>query len=84
MNEIKFFAEHPDYRYAVLDWYVNDKLYRLSGFYVRIHPAALNPLVEKEFHGDDAAFSAYLFNTVNVQRLWIMQLQKELVKFQKQ
>ena len=83
MNEINFFAEHPDYRYAVLDWYVNNKLYRLQGFYAQIHPAALNPLVEKEFHADDTAFAAYLFNTVNIYRLQIMQLQQENIQLKK-
>lgn len=84
MNDIKFFNEHPDYRYAVLDWYVSSKPYHLQGLYAQVHPAALNQLVEKEFSGDDAAFAAYLFNTVNIQRLQIMRLQQELSKFQKQ
>ena len=84
MDDIKFFNEHPDYRYAVLNWYVSTKLVRLQGLYAQIHPAALNPLVEKEFHPDDAAFAAYLFNTVNIQRLQIMRLQQELAKFHQQ
>lgn len=84
MDDIKFFGEHPEYRYAVLNWYVSTKLYRLQGFYAQVSLAAINPLVEKEFHGDDAAFSAYLFNTVNIQQLQIMRLQQELARFQKQ
>ena len=83
MGGIKFFDEHPDYRYAVLDWYISDKLYRLQRFYAQIHPAALNPLVEREFKSDDAAFAAYLFNTVNIQRLRIMQLQQENFRLKK-
>ena len=78
MDDIKFFGEHPDYRYAVLNWYVSTKFYRLQNFYAQIHPAALAPLVEREFSGDDAAFTAYLFNTVNIYRLQMMKLQQEL------
>ena len=87
MSRFKFFDEHPDYRYAVLDWFFNRVLHDAQQFpaaYAQIHPAALYPLVEKEFHGDDAAFAAYLFNTVNIQRLQIMQLQQELAKFHQQ
>ena len=83
MNEINFFAEHPDYRYAVLDWYISTKFNYLQGLYAQVHPAALNSLVEKEFHGNDAAFAAYLFNTVNIRRLQIMQLQQENIKLKK-
>ena len=39
---------------------------QVSAAYSQIHPAALNQFVEKEFHPDDAAFSAYLFNTLNI------------------
>ena len=81
MDEINFFADHPDYRYTVLDWCVKSKLYYLQNIYARIHPAELMPLVEKEFSGDDAAFAAYLFNTVNVQQLQLARLNQELAKF---
>ena len=87
MRRFPFFKEHADYRYAVLNWFFERVLLdarHLPTAYAQIHPAALNQLVEKEFHSDDAAFSAYLFNTVNIQRLQIMQLQAELRKFQQQ
>lgn len=83
MNQVPFFAEHPDYRYAILNWFFNRTLkdgWKLNAAYTQIHPVALNPLVEKEFHSDDAALAAYLFNTVNIQRLQIMSLQQELSK----
>ena len=82
MDDIKFFVEHPDYRYAILDFYIQTKLNHLLGFYMKIHPAVLNPLIEKEFSSDDTAFATYLFNTVNIQRLQIMRLQHELLKLQ--
>ncbi len=37
----------------------------------------LNELVKKEFHPDDAVLSAYLFNTVNIQRLELIKQQQE-------
>ena len=82
MDDIKFFAEHPDYSYAVLDFYIQSKPHLVQGFYTQIHPAVLNPLIEKEFSSEDTAFSAYLFNTIHIQRLQIMRLQQELAKLQ--
>ena len=87
MHKISFFDEHPDYRYAVLDWYfikVIQQARQLQAAYAQIHPAALNQLVQKEFHSDDAVFASYLFDKVNIQRLQLMQLQAELRKFQQQ
>jgi len=87
MNRVEFFDEHPDYRYAVLNWFFNRVLLdarKLRAAYSRIHTFQLNELVQKEFHPDDAAFSAFLFNKVNIQRLQILRLQAELRKFQQQ
>ncbi len=86
MARINFFNEHPDYRYAVLNWFFKAGISDAKNFpatYARIHSAVLNQFVAKEFSGDDAAFAAYLFNTVNVQQLQIMRLNQELAKFQK-
>ena len=85
MQRIPFFSEHPDYRYAVLDWFFKRNVADAARFpiaYSQFHIATLNQFVEKEFSSNDAAFSAYLFNTVNLQRLHIMRLQQELAKLQ--
>ncbi|MBR4642268.1 MAG: hypothetical protein IKO74_06030 [Selenomonadaceae bacterium] len=86
MNKIPFFAEHLDYRYAVLDWFFNrnmrDAVYYPT-IYAQTHLALVNRFVEKEFQLNDATFAAYLFNTVNIRRLQIMQLQQENIKLKK-
>jgi len=87
MNKFSFFMEHINYRYAVLDFFFQKTYsfrWQFQSIYAQIPPFALNELVKREFHPDDAAFAAYLFNTVNIQRLQIMQLQQELAKFHKQ
>ena len=87
MNRIAFFDEHSDYRYAVLNWFFERTIRdadQLRAAYEQIHAFQLNALVKKEFHPDDAAFSSYLFDMVNIYRLQIMQLQAELSKFQHQ
>lgn len=87
INRVPLFSQHPEYRYVTLNWF----FYRLLGdakrfptAYSQIHPNILHLLVEKEFSSNDAALSAYLFNTVNIQQLQIMRLQQELAKFHQQ
>ena len=77
MNEINFFKSHPNYRYAVLRWFGNYRISLLMGFYQKNPAFLFNELVKQEFHPDNAALSAYLFNTVNVYRLQLMQLRQE-------
>ena len=85
MSRIPFFVEHIDYRYAMLNWFFYrgiDDAKRFPEAYSQSHPAVLHQFSEREFSSDDAAFSAYLFNTVHLQRLQIMRLQQELAKLQ--
>ena len=81
MNKFPFFNEHLDYRYAVWDFFCQKSFFynsELLMIYAQNPPFQLNELVRKEFHPDDAAFGAYLFNTVNIYRLQLMRLQQEL------
>ena len=83
MDKIKFFDTRPDYRYAVLEWFVNGRIPIALGFYAQNPAFKLNELVKKEFQSDDAPLAAYLFNTVNVYRLQLLKLQQELASLQK-
>lgn len=84
MSKIRFFNVNPNYRYAVHEFFFNEISQQFLNAYIQFSPAALNPLVIKELSPDAMLLSAYLFNTVNIQRLQIMQLQQELRKFQNQ
>ncbi|MBQ6130916.1 MAG: glycosyltransferase [Selenomonadaceae bacterium] len=84
MDSFSFFAENPDYRYAVLDFFFKVMSDVLSPFYSRFQEFTFNDLVKKEFHPDNAEFAAQLFNNFNLQRLEIKQLRRELEKFQRQ
>ena len=87
MSRVPFFSQHPEYHYAVLNWFFEKGISdakRFPAAYSQIHPAVLHQLVKKEFSSDDAPLAAYLFNTVNIQRLQIARLQQELAKFHQQ
>lgn len=77
MRRFKFFDEQPDYRYAVLNWFfekgINDAK-KFPELYSQVHPALLHQIAQKEFLSDEAPLAAYLFNTVNVQRLQLIRL----------
>ena len=77
VNKVDFFKEHLDYRYATFDKFASMRLGATVWFYASASPIILHQFAEKEFHPDDAALSAYLFNTVNIHRLQLMKLQQE-------
>ena len=84
MASIKFFTENPDYRHAVLKFFFKELLQAFDLFYVDTPPFTFDEFIKKEFHPEDAELVAQFFNTVNVQRLLIARLRRELAQFQKQ
>lgn len=82
MDGFPFFKEHPDYRYAILNWVIREKLNSTLIYYLKVPPFVLNQFVEREFQSNNATISAELFSMVNIQRLQIMYLQQELAKLQ--
>ena len=60
-------------------WLNNEAMIKFFHIHTLLNRLWTHPL-KREFHADDAALTAYLFNTVNIQRLHIMSLQQELSK----
>ena len=77
MASAEFFAANPDYRHAVLDFYFNEISCQFVDLYAQTPPHVLNSFVKSEFSSDEATLAAYLFGTVNLQRLQLAQLQAE-------
>jgi len=77
MERIDFFAQRPDYRHTVLEFFFNAIFPKVSAPYLQLPMFALNDFIRKKCHDDDAAFVLHLFNTVNIHRLQIMKLQQE-------
>ena len=78
LDKINFFRNKPNYRYAVLEWFANYRISVTLGFFANNPLFTLYELLKKEFHPDDAALAAYLFNTANVYRIRLIKLQQEL------
>ena len=75
MNQIPFFNEHPDYKYSVYEKFAFFRLAGTTNFYADKTASELNELIKQEFSPDTADYITYLFNTVNVQRLRIKELE---------
>ncbi|MBR1646928.1 MAG: glycosyltransferase [Selenomonadaceae bacterium] len=81
MDTVPFFDKNPSYRYAVLDSFFYHSIRyakQLKKIYTQNPTFTLNEFIKKEFHPDDAPLAAYLFNTVNMYRLHITNLQREI------
>ncbi len=84
MASEKFFAENPDHRYAVLNFFFHEVSKIFTPLYGGKEQFAFDDFIKKEFHAEDAELVAQLFNTVHVQRLALADMRQELAKFQKQ
>ena len=77
MKDIPFFQKHLNYRYAVLDKFAFLRLDPTHKFYLNSSRGALNTIVKKEFNFHDAVASAYLFDMVNIYKIYLARLQLE-------
>ena len=67
MNQFDFFAEHPEYKYAFLDYIIRIHLEGVLRLYTEISAARLDPFIRKELSDikDTTALTAFLFNRMN-------------------
>lgn len=76
LENVNFFAERPDYRHAVLDWFIRYEVSLVRTFYEHNPPFALNELINREWQ--DSPLATHLFGMVNVYLLQNARLQREL------
>ena len=80
MASVKFFADNPDYRYAVSNFFFEEVSKIFTPLYADNQDFMFDALIKKKFHAEDAELISQLFNMINVQRLTIAQLQKIIGK----
>ena len=71
----KFFADYPEYRAAVSEFFLYEILKAFEVYYTQFSAGTFDVLIKREFHAEDAALAATLFNVVNIYRLQLRQLQ---------
>lgn len=80
MDGIKFFDENPDYRYAVYDWIFLRRIGSTIQFYTANPLPELYSIVKEEFRAESddlVVASTYMFNTLNLYRLQLLELLQE-------
>ena len=78
MEIIPFFANHPDYRYKLLEWIGKRRMPVFKKRYNEKNPVhELYEIIRSEFNSPDASLIAYFFNTVNLYMKQIELLKKE-------
>ena len=92
-KKLKFFADHPEFKYAILNFFINDHINRLIPIYAQIPAHLLDPLIRRELSEvkDKTALTAFLFARMNLLNVQLIQAQnllrqqpKEVQDFQRQ
>ena len=97
MKKLDFFNENPEYRYMVIDFYVQDHLSQVDirGLYSRRKPFELDEILIKEFDAIDRGYNleltSYIWSlannyrrTIGDQRKRINDLQAQIKSLQEQ
>lgn len=87
MSEIKFFNEHPEYRYAVLNFFVQSNVTWEAPLYLKAPPSKLDALLRSKFLKEldgTPALTAQLFDIANLYRLQIERLKQQLATLKRQ
>ena len=77
MARVPYFAERPEERYAVFDWFGKIRINWMKNTYQDYSAHELSEFVKREFHPDDATLAAYLFDLSNISFLKIRELEAE-------
>ncbi len=84
LSEQELFAQRPDLKYALFDMFVQEILGHLINIYVNIPMFALDELLQKEFSDDgNIALNAFVFSSMNVYRLKLLQAQQRIAALEK-
>ena len=82
LNKIDGFSDRPDLKYILFDTLTEQMLEGLVILYNKIPPYAFDNFLRKEFAEDDnLALMAFVFNSMNTQRLLLKKHRQEVEKF---
>ena len=78
LSDEEIFSRRPDLKYILLEVFASEMLGHLRGIYARIPAHALDELLRTELADDNAALTAFIFNTLNTRRLQLLQTQRKI------
>ena len=90
MNNIKFFKDNSNYKYAMLDFIIQDRLDTLSkNFFIdgKLDPAEVFDYFAREIFStnpkNNVALTSYLFTSMNIYKLLVNQQTEEIIRLKK-
>ena len=85
-NKFEIFVEKPELKYAVIDFFIQEKLNWIYKIYPESTILKIYNLLHKEFdeYGEDAALMAYMFNIMNIYRIRLMRSEQYVAHYQQQ
>ena len=85
LNEQDFFSKRPDLKYALFDIFVDEMFRYVTEIYLKIPAYALDEILRKEFgNKNNLALTTFLFSSLNVNRLQLIQSQQRIAELEKE
>ena len=84
LNRFDFFKQNVQYRYAVMDTFIQIQLSAILGFSAKIPVYEMDKIFRQEFAedmGEQSALISYLCSTINLYRLQLIQTQQQFNQF---
>lgn len=83
LSDTEIFSSRPDLKYILFDMFAQEILSHLYAAYSQIPPYALDEIIRKEFNASgNVALTSFIFNTMNIQRLQLMQAQQRIAQLE--
>ncbi len=85
LGEREIFSRRPDLKYVLFDAFAQETLKHLNEIYIKVPVHALDEILRKEFgDGDNAALLTFVFSTMNLYRLQLIQAQNENARLERE
>ena len=83
LSDDKFFSSRPDLKYLLFDMFAQEICSHLVAIYAKVPAPALDEILRQEFVSDKA-LTSFIFNSMNVQRLQLVQAQARIAELEAQ
>ena len=82
LNNLESFSHRPDLKYSLFDAFIRQTIVGVDPVYFKIPVPNINEFLRKEFsYGYNTALNAFVFSKMNIQRLQLMQAQRQFNQF---
>lgn len=84
LSKREFFVRRYDLRYSLIEMFADEMLKHVTPIYAQIPAHALDELLRKEFDGENSALMSFIFSTMNIYRLQLIQAQNRNAELERE